>query len=120
MKRRTTNPEISVLKAFCIALMVPMERAYAASDVISQATGTLFGSIYQIIRTAAVAAAAVSIGICAIRMITGGEGGMEKAKKTCLWTLAGLIVVLLAPLVITTVKGWAASGSYSSHFKLFT
>ena len=45
---------------------------------------------------------------------------MEKAKKTCLWTLAGLIVVLLAPLVITTVKGWAASGSYSSHFKLFT
>lgn len=75
-------------------------------DSISSAISSGMGQLYSVIKIIAIPVGAVALGFSAFQIFTGGEKGMEKAKKTILYTAIGIGIALLAPLLISTVSGW--------------
>lgn len=64
------------------------------------------GEVYDIINTIALPLAALSIAYAAFQFFLGGQQGVEKAKKTVIWTIIGIALVYLAPYLVTQIKGW--------------
>lgn len=64
------------------------------------------GEVYDIINTIALPLAALSFVYAALQFFFGGQQGVEKAKKTMIWTIIGIALVYLAPYLVTQIKGW--------------
>lgn len=64
------------------------------------------GEVYDIINTIALPLAALSFVYAALQFFLGGQQGVEKAKKTMIWTIIGIALVYLAPYLVTQIKGW--------------
>lgn len=76
---------------------------------IEQGVKTGMGKVYGIITAIAVPIAAVCLGFGAFQFFFGGERGVEKAKKICLYTLGGVALVYLAPVVVSEIASWFSS-----------
>ena len=76
---------------------------------IEQGVKTGMGKVYGIITAIAVPIAAVCLGVGAFQFFFGGERGVEKAKKICLYTLGGVALVYLAPVVVSEIASWFSS-----------
>lgn len=67
-------------------------------------TGTL--QLYNLITAVTVPVAALVFVWSAFKVFTGGEKGMEQAKKTMLITVVVIALVYIGPLVVEQVAGW--------------
>jgi len=74
--------------------------------------------LYNLLKTIAIPIAVVCVVMCAFYIFTGGEKGMEKAKKIGLYTIIGIAVVFLGPILVTTVKSWFSSVSDGGAFSV--
>lgn len=81
----------------------------AAAATIEQGVKTGMGKVYGIITAIVVPIAAVCLGVGAFQFFFGGERGVEKAKKICLYTLGGVALVYLAPVVVSEIASWFSS-----------
>ena len=63
-------------------------------------------NIYSIILTITIPVAVAVVGFCAFKIFTGGEKGMQEAKKTFLIAVVALAIIYLAPWLVTQVAGW--------------
>ena len=94
------------LRAFCAGALPVMafcvETAWAngLTDGIVEAARTL----YSILRTVAIPAAAIALAFAGYMIFTQGEDGMEHAKKVILWILIGVMVIFLGPVAIDAAK----------------
>ena len=139
MKSIATNKNLSspLRRAFAIILMLVVltmmmtavafaegEEATKATEAgesgtastIEQGVKTGMGKVYGIITAVVVPVAVVCLGVGAFQFFFGGERGVEKAKKICLYTLGGVALVYLAPLIVTEVASWFSSNGDAGVF----
>lgn len=58
----------------------------------------------------------LALGFAAYQILAGGEKGMEKAKKTILYTAIGIAIVFLAPTIINQISGWFSNSGDAGVF----
>lgn len=83
--------------------------AAGESDTIAAGIAGGMDSLYKVLRMVAIPIAVVTAGFAAFQIFTGGEKGMEKAKKLLLYAAIGIGIVLLAPIIVKTVASWFSS-----------
>jgi len=107
--------------AGCVALTGAMGGAFAQSgatdgafaqsggsgsaDAIANAIKTSVAGAYGAMKTVGVVVAAVGVCLSAFFLFTGGDKGMEKAKKTLLYTVIGCGILFLAVPIVNFMSG---------------
>lgn len=121
--QRTPSSEARhfLLKSITLALvlvlcMTVVMAADGTSGAIEDGVKAGLASVYGIIKAITIPVAAVSLAFCAFQIFTGGERGMEVAKKTALYTVIAVGIVYLAPVVVEQVGSWFANRSSTRVF----
>ncbi len=57
--------------------------------------------------------AAVALAVCAIKIIWGGQRAAEEARSTAVKIVIGIAVVLLAPSIVSAIKGWFTASAWN-------
>ena len=86
---------------------------------IAAAIKTGVANAYGAMKTIGVVVAACGIALSAFYLFTGGDKGMEKAKKTLLYTVLGCGILFLAVPIVNFMSG-LFSGSSSGFESLTT
>ena len=94
-----------------LTLVFAMMCVVSYADAIEVGINTGLSKIYGIITSVVVPVAAVSLAFSAYQIFTGGERGMESAKKIILYTLIGVAIVYLAPALVKQVADWFSDQS---------
>lgn len=81
----------------------------AAATTIEQGVKTGMGKVYGIITVIVAPIAAVCLGAGAFQFFFRGERGVEKAKSIWLYTVIGVALVYLAPVVVAEIASWFSS-----------
>lgn len=100
----------------CITMMFSMACLTFAATGGSDISGAIAGGMdefYKVLRSVAIPVAVVAFVAAAFCIFTGGEKGMEKAKKIMLYTAIGVAVALLGPLLIKTVAKWFQTAEHT-------
>lgn len=110
-----------MMTTFAFAAEEEAAQATQASEsgtatTIEQGVKTGMGKVYGIITAVVVPIAVICLGVGAFQFFFGGERGVEKAKKVALYTLGGVALVYLAPLIVTEVASWFSSNGDSGVF----
>jgi len=108
--------------AGCLAASTAAAPALAAggtTDEIATKIQTAVGSAYGAMKTVGVVVAAVGVALAAFYLFTGGDKGMEKAKKTLLYTVLGCGILFLAVPIVNFCSG-LFSGASDGFDKLTT
>ena len=103
--------------AICAALTGSVSPALAASNTGSSVAGNIETGIKDAMNTAygAMRNIGIVVGVCGVALaafflLTGGDKGMEKAKKTLFYTAIGFGILLLAvPIVNFFVSMFSGS-----------
>lgn len=102
-------------------LAAPFLTAFAtggdAGEAIQDGVKKGLGSVYTIITAIVVPVAAVCLAVCAFKIFTGGERGMQEAKMIAIYTVIGIAIVYLAPVIVEQVSSWFSS--YSENTSIF-
>ena len=78
---------------------------------IATAIKTGVGNAYGAMKTIGVVVAACGVALSAFYLFTGGDKGMEKAKKTLLYTVLGCGILFLAVPIVNFMAGLFSSSS---------
>ena len=109
---RTLKTVMSVLMVamvlFSLAISAFAEGEGTESNIKNIQTGVAEGmkNVYSIILTITIPVAIAVVGFCAFKIFTGGEKGMQEAKKTFLIAVVALAIIYLAPWLVQQVAGW--------------
>ena len=101
------------------SLMASVAVSAFATDQIAQGVGTGLKSVYNVLKAVAIPVAVIAFALCAYKIFVEGEKGMEKAKKIAIYTVIGLAIVFLAPLVIKNVASWFSGLGTTSEGDVF-
>lgn len=93
----------------------PSTTGNVGSSVASGIQGGL-NSLWGLLKAVGIPVAAIAVVFAAFQIFTGGEKGMEKAKKTLLYTAVGVGILYLGPWLITTIAGWFTSAGDGGAF----
>lgn len=107
--RKPMNAKLSaVLTGLCCALMCAALNALpaVASDAISQGINSGAEQLWNIAVAIVAPLGAVALAFCAVKIIWGGARAAEEAKNTAVKIIIGIAIVLLAPSLIGTIRGW--------------
>ena len=116
--RKALTLVLTLTLVFAMMCVVAGASGAAASGIESGVKQGL-GQIYRILTSIVVPVAVVCLAFAAYQVFTGGERGMESAKKIILYTVIGVGIVYLAPLIIQEVGGWFSTTSESSRADVF-
>ena len=84
---------------------------------VGESIASGLGSAWALMKTIGLPIAGIAAVMCAFYIFTGGEKGMEKAKKIGLYLVIGLAVLYLGPWLIETASGWfSESGDATTIF----
>lgn len=97
------------LIAVCVVNLLMMMAFPAFADSIESKIAGGMQDVYKVIIAICVPIAVIAFAFAGFQAFAGGEKGMEKAKKTALYTIIALGVILLAPIIINQVAGWFES-----------
>lgn len=108
---KTARTLKTVMSVIVVAMMIfsLAITAFAAPDTTSAIENGIkdgMKQIYNIITSIVIPVAVVVVAFCAFKIFTGGEKGMEQAKKTLLITVVAIAIVYLAPFLVQQVSGW--------------
>ncbi len=101
-----------MVAAYCTV----MTAAPALADGVSEITSGIVGGtqkIWNILVAVVAPIAAVSLAICAVKILWGGQKAAEEAKSTAIRIVIGVALVLLAPSLVKAVKGWFTASEWS-------
>lgn len=102
--------------ALCLGLLMSITigcTAFAAAD-LGKSISEGLGKVWTLMKTVGIAVAAIGCCVAAFQFFFGGERGVDKAKKSLLYTAVGVGVLFIAPLIVVTIKDWVeASGTGS-------
>lgn len=94
--------------------MVSAMPAFANGDVSTITNGISNGAqqIWNILVGVVAPIAAVALAFCAFKILWGGQRAAEEAKSTAIKIVIGIAIVLLAPSIISAVKGWFTQSTW--------
>ena len=101
------------------ALMVPAAMSAMqvfASGTIESGVKDGLGKAYGVMKALAVPIAAIGVALSAFFIFTDSERGMDKAKKTILYTIIGLAIVLLGPGIVNQISEWFGTSESDAVF----
>lgn len=119
--RRTRTARLMSILVLSVVFTLSMgAAAFAAGDIsaISSAIANGMESFYGVLKAVTVPIAAVAAVAAVFQIFTGGEKGMEKAKKIIIYTGIGVGIAFIGPLLINTVAGWFKTVDNSGAFTI--
>ena len=108
--RRVPDITAAVTGFLCSAISMP---AMADSGAIINGISNGTQQIWNILVGIVAPIAAVALAICAIKIIWGGQRAAEEAKSTAIKIVIGIAIVLLAPSIVSAVRGWFTTSTWS-------
>ena len=78
----------------------------AGDDAVTTAVKTGLGDVWGVVQVISVPVGVVALAICGYNFFFGGERGVEKGRKILIYTIIGLAVIWLAPVLMQTAQGW--------------
>lgn len=110
----------SVLMICCILSMLFATAVFATDGTAETISGSITSGmekVYSIITAIVVPVAIICAAVAAFQIFLGGEKGMEKAKRIIIYTLLGVAIVYLAPLIVREVGSWFKGYSNFSNLE---
>lgn len=110
-----------MLFMFALVIFQTAGPAFAAEESGSGATIETIANgirgglrqVYQMLGLIVIPVAVVALAYCGFNVIWGGDKGMDKARSTFVHLVIGLVLVFLAPLIISAMAKWfSSSGEY--------
>lgn len=97
----------------CLAATAAIRPAFAAnSNGVVTGLQTAMNNVYGTMKSIGIIVGAGGIALSAFYLFTGGDKGMEKAKKTILYTIIGCGILFLAVPIMNVISGmFSSSGS---------
>ena len=81
VSKRVKTARIGFVAFSCISILLSLYSTAFATDAIATGIASGMQQFYSLIRMISIPVAAVAVGAAAFQIFTGGEKGMEKAKK---------------------------------------
>lgn len=100
-----------IMGAICSAGMALPALADSGAIISGISNGTQ--QIWNILVGVVAPIAAVALAICAIKIIWGGQRAAEEAKSTAIKIVIGIAIVLLAPSIVSAVRGWFTASTWN-------
>lgn len=97
------------LAALLLILLISPAFATSATSTIETEVKRGAGSVYNLFKAILAPIAVVVVVWNVFKALFLGERGMEGAKKGILITLCIVVIVYLAPVIVTNVAGWFSS-----------
>lgn len=94
----------------CLAVSASVVPAMADGDNLVTQMQTAMDNVYGIMKGVGIVVAAIGVAMSAFQLFLGGDKGMEKAKKTIIYTAVGCGILFLA-VPITSAIADMFSGS---------
>lgn len=80
----------------CLAVSASVVPAMAGGDNLVTQMQTAMDNVYGIMKGVGIVVAAIGVAMSAFQLFLGGDKGMEKAKKTIIYTAVGCGILFLA------------------------
>ena len=102
------NLKVIIILTFAISLICNVPSVYAVEkieggDVTIESLGTIVKNLATRIQIFGVIAAFVAVVVFVIQFIIGDDETKQRKKKTIIYTLVGLVILILAPSIINFV-----------------
>lgn len=110
-RKRIKYARLALITVCIVNLLMMMAFPALAADSIESRIAGGMQDVYKVIIAVCVPIAVIAFAFAGFQAFAGGEKGMEKAKKTALYTIIALGIILLAPIIINQVAGWFESGT---------
>ena len=117
LKRRSKYARVGFIIMSCMSILMMMSAVCFAADTatIEGKIGAGMKEVYTVICGIVVPIAVIALGFAGFQFFFGGEKGVEKAKKTLVYTVIGVGLILLAPLIVSQVSKWFTGGNNNNN-----
>ena len=112
---RSTHRRIfAIIIGICSAFMTSAP-AFAAGESQSIISGITQGTeqIWRILIGVVAPIAAAALALQVIKIIWGGQRAAEEAKSAAIKIVIAIAVVLMAPAIVSAVRGWFTQASWN-------
>ncbi len=112
---RSTHRKIfAIIIGICSAFMTSAP-AFAAGESQSIISGITQGTeqIWRILIGVVAPIAAAALALQVIKIIWGGQRAAEEAKSAAIKIVIAIAVVLMAPAIVSAVRGWFTQASWN-------
>lgn len=101
----------------CLAVSASVVPAMAVDNTLVSQMQTAMDNVYGIMKGVGIVVAAIGVAMSAFQLFLGGDKGMEKAKKTIIYTAVGCGILFLA-VPITSAIAKMFEGSHDQFSTL--
>ena len=112
---RCKNREICAVMTGLYSAFVTSVPAFAAGESQSIISGITQGTeqIWRILIGVVAPIAAAALALQVIKIIWGGQRAAEEAKSAAIKIVIAIAVVLMAPAIVSAVRGWFTQASWN-------
>lgn len=100
----------------CLAVSAAVVPAMAAGDDLIEGMKSAMTNIYSVMKGVGIVVAAIGIALSAFQLFLGGDKGMEKAKKTIIYTVIGCGILFLAIPITNAISSMFLNNTASKDF----
>lgn len=98
------------------ALFLPSAHAAGTSDAITAGVTGGLKNVYGILEKLIVGVATVFLALNLFKLFWGSQRDMDACKKYIIVCIVVIMVVLLAPTLVSEVAGWFGTGHWEETF----
>ena len=109
IKASKLSAKVSGAMAAMYCAMATMMPAFAeAANISAITTGIASGTqaVWDILKAVVLPIAAIMLAICGVKLIWGGQRAAEEAKGLIVKIVIGVGLVMIAPALVSTMRGW--------------
>lgn len=100
----------------CLAVSAAVVPAMAAGEDLIEGMKSAMTNIYSVMKGVGIVVAAIGIALSAFQLFLGGDKGMEKAKKTIIYTVIGCGILFLAIPITNAISSMFLNNTASKDF----
>ena len=100
----------------CLAVSAAVVPAMATGEDLIEGMKSAMTNIYSVMKGVGIVVAAIGIALSAFQLFLGGDKGMEKAKKTIIYTVIGCGILFLAIPITNAISSMFLDNTASKDF----
>lgn len=100
----------------CLAVSAAVVPAMAAGEDLIEGMKSAMTNIYSVMKGVGIVVAAIGIALSAFQLFLGGDKGMEKAKKTIIYTVIGCGILFLAIPITNAISSMFLNNTAAKDF----
>ena len=110
MKASKMSKKVAGFMTAAYCMMMTTVPALAA-DISNITSGIASGTqaIWDILKAVVLPIAAIMLAVCGVKLIWGGQRAAEEAKSLIVKIIIGVGLVMIAPSLVSTMRGWFGS-----------